>query len=88
MASLAEMKRDLIRERTNAGLQAARARGCTVVIRAKMDESQVLSVKRLLDSGIPPAEVEKNLGVSRATLNRQCQKASKAEFVDAIQSSI
>ncbi|MGO3257394.1 MAG: recombinase family protein, partial [Glutamicibacter ardleyensis] len=28
-ASLAEFERDLIRERTNAGLQAARARGRT-----------------------------------------------------------
>ncbi len=87
MAALAEMERDLIRERTNAGLQAARARGRMGGRKPKMDESKVLSAKRLLDSGMPSAEVAKNLGVSRATLYRRIQQASKAKLFDAIQSS-
>lgn len=87
MAALAEMERDLIRERTNAGLKAARARGRMGGRKPKMDESKVLSAKRLLDAGMPSAEVAKNLGVSRATLYRQIQKASRAEFSGAIQSS-
>lgn len=87
MAALAEMERDLIRERTNAGLKAARARGRLGGRRPKMDESKILSAMRLLDSGMPSSEVAKNLGVSRATLYRQIQKASRAELYGAIQSS-
>lgn len=87
MAALAEMERDLIRERTNAGLKAARARGRMGGRRPKMDESKVLSAKRLLDSGMPSVEVAKNLGVSRATLYRQIQKAARAELSGAIPGS-
>lgn len=78
MAALAEMERDLIRERTNAGLQAARARGRLGGRKPKMDESKVSSAKRLLDSGMSSVEVAKNLGVSRATLYRRIQEAKKA----------
>lgn len=77
MAALAEMERDLIRERTNAGLQAARARGRLGGRKQKMDASKVSSAKRLLDSGMSSVEVAKNLGVSRATLYRRIQDAKK-----------
>jgi DNA invertase Pin-like site-specific DNA recombinase len=70
MAALAEMERELIRERTNAGLRAARARGRLGGRKPKMDASKAESAKHLLNSGMPSAEVAKNLGVSRATLYR------------------
>ncbi len=70
MAALAEMERELIRERTKAGLSAARARGRLGGRKPKMDESKVASAKHLLSSGMAGAEVAKNLGVSRATLYR------------------
>jgi DNA invertase Pin-like site-specific DNA recombinase len=70
MAALAEMERELIRERTNAGLSAARARGRLGGRKPKMDESKVTSARHLLDTGMSGLEVAKNLGVSRATLYR------------------
>lgn len=76
MAALAQMERELIRERTNAGLKAARARGRLGGRKPKMDDSKVKSAKHLLDSGVPAREVAKNLGVSRATLYRAISGAT------------
>lgn len=70
MAALAQMERELIHERTMAGLKAARARGRLGGRKAKMDASKVKSAKHLLESGLPAKEVAQNLGVSRATLYR------------------
>jgi len=70
MAALSEMERDLIRERTRAGLAVARARGRTGGRRRKMTDSKVVSAKRLLQAGTAPKEVAANLGVSVPTLYR------------------
>lgn len=68
MAALAEMERELIKERTKAGLNAARGR--IGGRKPKMDLSKAESAKQLLNSGIPGRDVARNLGVSRATLYR------------------
>lgn len=70
MAALAEMERELIRERTRAGLSAARARGRKGGRKPKMDVSKTASAKTLRDSGMTGQEIANNLGVSRATLYR------------------
>jgi DNA invertase Pin-like site-specific DNA recombinase len=70
MAALAEMERELIRERTKAGLSAARARGRLGGRKPKLDVSKVSSAKHLLDIGMTGLEVANTLGVSRATLYR------------------
>lgn len=70
MAALAEMERDLIRERTKAGLNAAAAKGKKGGRKKVMDESKIASARALLSSGIAPRDVAKNLGVSVATLYR------------------
>ena len=70
MAALAQMERELVHERTMAGLKAARARGRLGGRKPKMDDSRRKSAKHLLDSGMGPKEVAANLGVSRATLYR------------------
>jgi DNA invertase Pin-like site-specific DNA recombinase len=70
MAALAEMERELIKERTKAGLTAARARGRMGGRKPKMDISKVESAKQLLNSGMTGKDVARNLGVSRATLYR------------------
>ena len=70
MAAMAEMERDLIRERTIAGLTAARARGRMGGRKPKMDASRLKSAKHLIASGMPPNDVANSLGVSRATLYR------------------
>ncbi len=76
MAALAEMERELIRERTNAGLASARARGRQGGRKPKMSESKIAAAKQLLDAGRPAQEVADNLGVSRATLYRGLAKAA------------
>ena len=70
MASLAEMERDLIVERTKAGLEAARLRGRKGGRKPKMTESKISSAKQLLANGVPPKDVANNLGVSIPTLYR------------------
>lgn len=70
MAALAEMERELIRERTNAGLSAARARGRLGGRKPKMDELKITAARKLLDAGMSSVEVARNLGISRATLYR------------------
>jgi DNA invertase Pin-like site-specific DNA recombinase len=70
MASLAQMERELIVERTRAGLEVARALGRTGGRKRSMTDSKITSAKRLLASGVPPRDVAKDLGVSLATLYR------------------
>ncbi|WP_340642369.1 recombinase family protein [Photobacterium damselae] len=70
MASLAEMERDLIVERTKAGLEAARLRGRKGGRKPKMTESKISSAKQLLANGVPQKDVANNLGVSISTLYR------------------
>ncbi len=70
MASLAEMERELIIERTRAGLDAAKKLGRKGGRKPKMTSSKIESAKKLLASGIPPRDVAKDLGVSVPTLYR------------------
>jgi DNA invertase Pin-like site-specific DNA recombinase len=71
MAALAEMERDLIRERTKAGLSAAKARGRLGGRRPKLTAQQVAHARRLLeDPATTGAEVASTLGVARSTLYR------------------
>jgi DNA invertase Pin-like site-specific DNA recombinase len=70
-AALAEMERDLIRERTRAGLTAARARGRTGGRRPKITPQRLKHARALLnDPDASVDEVAGTLGVHRATLYR------------------
>lgn len=69
-AALAEFERNLIRERTVAGLAAARARGRKGGRKAKMTKGDVRkAAAMLLDPHMTKTEVAKHFGVSRVTLN-------------------
>ena len=70
MASLAQMERELIVERTRAGLIAAREQGRIGGRKRLMTDSKIESAKTLLASGLSPKEVARNLGVSIPTLYR------------------
>ena len=70
MASLAEMERELIIERTRAGLDVARQLGRKGGRKRLMTDSKIVSANKLLVSGVPPRDVAKNLGVSLPTLYR------------------
>lgn len=69
--ALAEFERELIRERTQAGLAAARARGRKGGRPRKLTVRQVEAAKTLLGDGKHSVtEVARMLGVSRTTLYR------------------
>jgi DNA invertase Pin-like site-specific DNA recombinase len=70
MASLAQMERELMVERTQAGLQAAREQGRVGGRKRIMTESKIRSARKLLNQGTPPREVASSLGVSVPTLYR------------------
>ena len=66
LGSIAEFEADLIRDRTRAGLQAARRRGKRLGRpRTYLD---VGKARRLLSSGLSQVETAKRLGVARTTL--------------------
>jgi DNA invertase Pin-like site-specific DNA recombinase len=72
--AVAEFERDLIRERTMAGLEAARARGRKGGRKPAMDERKVaLASKLMRDRETPISEVCEAIGVSRATLYRHLE---------------
>lgn len=73
-ASIAEFERDVIRERTVAGLEAARARGRKGGRKPVMDQRKIALASRLLaDRETPISEICEAVGVSRATLYRYLQ---------------
>ena len=78
MASLAQMERELIVERTRAGLDAARKRGTKVGRKPTMTESKLASAKQLLRSGRPPRAVAADLGISLSTLYRWVPASSRS----------
>ena len=69
MAALAEMERDLIRERTRAGLEAAKSRGRQGGRPAKLTAEQIDHARKLARTE-SMADIAKSFGVSRSTLYR------------------
>lgn len=70
-AALAEFERGVIRERTRAGLKAARARGRTGGRPPALSEADIAAARALLrDPDITVGEVAKRLGVVQSTLYR------------------
>lgn len=70
MASLAQMERELIVERTRAGLAAARKLGRVGGRKRRMTDSKIKAAHRLLAGGVLPRDVAEDLGVSVPTLYR------------------
>lgn len=71
LAALAQMERELIRERTNAGLASARARGRKGGRKPKLSTKQIAHARRLLDDrDTTIKEVAASFGVDRATIYR------------------
>lgn len=80
-AALAQFERELIRERTMVGLAAAKAKGRTggrPSVRA--DNPKVLMVQKLhRQSGLTPAQICAQLGISKATYYRYLKLEPEAE---------
>lgn len=78
-AALAEFERNIIRERTHAGLVAARARGRKGGRKPVLDIKQVREIKVLLSNpDIQVTDVAKRYGVSRTTIYKYLDTADMA----------
>lgn len=81
--ALAEFERSIIRERTRAGLDAARARGRRGGRPPKLDEHDMSAARVMLaESSITVEDVAKRLGVSASTLYRHLP-AARSQVVAA-----
>ncbi len=78
MASLSQMERELIIERTQAGLESARRQGRTGGRVRLMTSSKVEAAKNLFAAGLAVRDIAKNLGVSVPTLYRWLPASERA----------
>jgi DNA invertase Pin-like site-specific DNA recombinase len=79
--ALAEFEREVIKERTNAGLQAARARGRfggRPTIQSLDPKKVALARKLYADGSIPVREICATLHIGRSTLYRYLQDERRA----------
>lgn len=68
-AALAEFERNLIRERTRAGLVAARARGRSGGRKPKLSGAQIKEINAMMDAQkLPISRIAELYGVSRTTI--------------------
>lgn len=67
LAVFAEFERDIIRERTKAGLDAARKSG-RVGGRPRIDDDTKRRVKKLYDSGERATDIAREFGIGRSTV--------------------
>ena len=79
MAAFAELERDIIHERTMAGLVAARAQGRGGGRPVVMDADKLAAARARRARGESPAQIAKALGVSRASVYRHLGGDSAAD---------
>ena len=70
LGSFAEFERAIVRERTMAGLQAARERGRKGGRRPKLTSDQRSEIIGMLNDGRPAAEIARLFRVHRSTIGR------------------
>jgi predicted DNA-binding transcriptional regulator AlpA len=75
-----EVVRDIIRERTKAGLSAARARGRNGGRRKKLTDKQLQIARQLYDAKTPVQQICETLGISRATFYRYIKPEQVGEL--------
>jgi DNA invertase Pin-like site-specific DNA recombinase len=78
MAAFAELERDIIHERTMAGLAAARAQGRVGGRPVVMDDDKLAAARARRDRGESPTQIAKALGVSRASVYRHLAAQDEA----------
>ena len=81
LGSIAEFERDLIRERTVAGMRAAKKRGARIG-RPQADLDRVVLVREIR-SGVSVSELARRFSVSRATIRKVLSgQVAKSVFAD------
>lgn len=73
IGAMAQLERDIIRERVKAGLEHARSRG--VRLGRPRVEVDVETIRTLLEEGLSVGAIARRLGCSRATLRRRLRTA-------------
>ena len=81
IGELAEFERDLIRERTKAGMKAAQKRGKHVGRPKSLSNGQVQHMHELLDAGRTQAEVAELFGVSANTIGRKVKEKMNTKTI-------
>lgn len=79
MSAFAQLERDLISERTKAGLEAAARNNRLGGRPRKADAEDVASAKKWKTEGMPVQRIARLLGVSRATVYRYLAEDQPAE---------
>jgi DNA invertase Pin-like site-specific DNA recombinase len=75
-AAVAQFERDIISERTKAGLKAARARGARGGRPPALDANQIKMIKLMLsDPTVTMEEVASSYGVSHTTISRSLKRS-------------
>lgn len=82
MAAMAEMERDLVRERTTAALIIAKREGRVGGRKTVMTPKRIEAARKLLASGMTAREIAPTIGVSVATLYRHLP-APEQEAINA-----
>jgi DNA invertase Pin-like site-specific DNA recombinase len=70
LAAMAEFEREIISERTKAGIAAARKRGTQIGRRPKFSEADIVSARQMLADGHSRKSIAEALGVSVITLRQ------------------
>ncbi len=84
--ALAEFERELIRERTNAGLSAARARGRVGGRPKVMTDDKLATAQQMYNSNeFSLAAIARVVGVSRASLYRHLDQDGELPDVDLVE---
>ena len=82
LESFAEFERSMVRERTRAGLAAARERGKVPGRKAKLNAAQQAEVLRMVEKGEKTAaDAARLFGVHRSSISRLLAKAGSAGMV-------
>jgi DNA invertase Pin-like site-specific DNA recombinase len=81
LGAFAEYEREMVKERTQAGLKAARAQGRHGGRRPKFSQAQRAEILSMLAGGRPAAEVARLFQVHRATISRLNAASRQAQPV-------
>ncbi len=76
LGAVAELERDLIRERVAAGIKSARKRGIRFGRPSVLDDGQRARVRRLRAAGHSIRRIAKTLGVSKSAVSRELSRNS------------
>ena len=81
LAALAEFEREMIRDRTTAGMQAAKRRGVKLGRPSKLDAEKLAQARKMLKAGISRKAVAETLEVSPLTLRRALAESKGVKLI-------